>query len=233
MKRFLVILFAAAFVMAAGSAFGTSPDGAEVEAWEWDGTEWVPAVDGRLFTEITEGQEGTLSGNCNKKYWQFDVLITASIAQWIDWHITWNEWHWYIRKPGKYGGNCIQACIASNGDIDIGFAGLDNLVSPDAVNPEIPVMYAHDMTDGAPLNPLFNPDAVWSTPAELNEFGILLPDSEELHNGLGLCWKLYNQIEVVECNTACEYSNEATIYLTLVNQKDWIDPATGDWWDTP
>lgn len=227
MKRFLVFLLAAAFVMAAGSAFGTPPPGAEVEAWYWDGTEWLPSVDGRLFTEITPGE--ILEGDCNKQSWQFDVSISASIAQWIDWHITWNEWHWYIRKPGKYGGNCIQACIASNGDIKIAFAGFANLMSPDAVNPEIPVMYAHDMVVGAPpLNPLLNPLAVWSTPAELNEFGILLPDSENLHNEL--CWKLYNQIEVVDCNTACEYTNEATITLTLENQKDWIDGATGGWW---
>ena len=242
MKRFLVFLLAAAFVMAAGNAFGVqppfTPQGTEVDVWYWDDVAgvWVPqnfgtpeANDARLYTYINTPDGEMPQGNCNKKEWLINLKITASIAQWIDWHITWNEWNWYVRKPGIYGGNCIQACIASNGDIKIDYEGFDNLQPAIPGNNPIPVWYAHD-GDG---NPMVNPAALWSTPAELNANDDYLLDAELgdlLHDGI--CWKLYNKIEVVECNSACEYSNEPTITLTLNNQKDWIEWVDGGWWET-
>ena len=226
MKRFLVFLLAAVFVMAAGSAFGASPNGEEVEAWEWNGTEWVVAVDGRLFTEITEGQEGTLSGNCNKKWWTVDVEIHASIAQWIDFRLDWNRYDWFIRKPGCYAGDCIEACIASNSDVGIDYEGFADLQPAIAGNNPIPVWYSLETGGG-----FQQANAGWVTAADLNLEDDLLEDTEELH--YGLCWKLWNKICVIECNSACEYSDYATITLTLVNQKDWIYWDEGYWWDDP
>ncbi len=232
MKRFLVFLLAAAFVMAAGNVFAQSPappGSQESGTWYWDGTAWVSHgpmdpedINGRLF----RGGE-TISGNCNAAEWLVNVSIHASIGQWIDFELDWNRFDWFIRKPGIYAGNCIEACVASNGDIYIDYDGFADLQPDDpnvGVGTPIPVWYGLEIGTVTPLDN----DALWVAAADLNEDDDLLEDSEALH--YSICWKLWNKIEVIECNSACEYSDDATITLTLNNQKDWID-VDGHWWD--
>ncbi len=229
MKRFLVFLLAAVFVMAAGNAFAGPPTESSVKYMDTLGV-WhdnpvdVEGRDARLWRT---GEE--FAGNCNKTYWSHNVLITASIAQWIDFHLTYTQFDWYIRKPGTYAGDCIDACVASNGDIFIDYAGFADLQPSNPANNPIPVWYSLETSGGwAEVNAGWVPASAmdaeddWLYDADLGEL---------LHTGI--CWKLWNKIEVLVCNSACEYSDEATITLTLWNQKDWIVDATGAWGTLP
>jgi hypothetical protein len=232
MKRFLVFLLAAVFVMAAGSVLAqnptdpTTPGSQESDVWYVnEAGEWVPNPlaledrNGRLF----RGGE-RIEGNCNKKWWAVDVEIHASIAQWVDFSLQWDRYDWFIRKPGCYAGNCIEACVASNSDILIDYEGFEDLQPSIAGNNPIPVWYSIETGGG-----FAEANAGWVTAAALNTLDNTLPDTQELHEGI--CWKLWNKICVIECNSACEYSDYATITLTLENQKDWIYWDEGYWWD--
>jgi hypothetical protein len=230
MKRFLVFLFAAAFVMIAANAFADPPAGSqESTVWYWDTllVEWVQNPmnmedrQGRLF----RGGLEDFAGNCNKAEWLVPVEIHASIAKWIDFTLDWNRFDWFIRKPGIYCGDCIEACIAANGDVFIDYEGFDNLQPEIAGNDPISVWYGIEDATHYPMI-----DDNWIAAVDLNAEDDWLYDAELgelLHDGV--CWKLWNKIEVVVCNSACNYSNFATITLTLDNQKPWIVPETGEW----
>ena len=226
MKRFLVFLLAAAFVMAAGSAFAQPPPiSEESNVWYWDAAigDWVvnPGPfedrDARLFRA---GDSAT--GSCNKAEWIVPVEIHASIATWINFKLDWTQFHWFIRKPGIYAGDCIDACISANGDVVITYDGFEDLQPEIAGNNPIPVWYAIEDGTYYPIR-----DNNWVSAADLNFIESLLPDTEDLHNGI--CWKLWNKIEVITCNSSCNYSDYANITLTLQNQKPWIVFATGEW----
>lgn len=168
-------------------------------------------------------------GKCNKKVWMFDITVEAQVAQWIEWSIGGTKWTWFVRKPGNYFGNCIEFVVKSNSDVGFGFAGFANLsyVGPGtSVNPEILVWYNFGSDEDA-INPT-DPDAnPWLKPEELNLQSPVIEDSRILHDG----WltKLWNMIEVVECNSASTYRDTGTITITLLNQKPWIVAETGEW----
>jgi hypothetical protein len=78
---------------------------------------------------------------------------------------------------------------------------------------------------GAALPPVGSSD--WVRAIDLNnpaEWDTLY-DSMVLHSGIQ--FKLWNMIEVVACNSACEYTDHASISLKLLCQKPWIDRTTG------
>lgn len=231
MRNILAIL-AVAILALAVSAFAVDPTIGSQESgtWYWDVDlqEWVEhatlpieEVNARLFRGGDE-----ITGNCNKKYWEVPVYVHASVAQWIDFSLDWNQFDWYIRKPGIYAGNSIEACVASNSDIYIDYEGFDNLMPDDPTvgtgNP-ISVWYGLEIGLETPLT-----TGEWVAAPDLNGDDDTIEDCEKLH--YSLCWKLWNKIEVIECNSACEYSDDATITLTLLNQKTWIDDD-GTWWD--
>ena len=196
----------------------------EVETWYWDGTAWVyqgtgnPQALARCWASYPE------LGYCNKD-WDIPVKIHASIAQWLDWAMSGTRWDWRVRKPGKYGADCITATIKSNQHVLVDYHGFNDLVSESvSVNPNIPIWY-HVSALGAALPPvgsnLWTPAARLNDPAEWDT----LYDSMLLHNGIQ--FKLWNMIEVVNCNSACEYQDHASISLKLLCQKPWIDRTTG------
>ena len=237
MQRFLALFLASMIVMVAGSILAqdyvpinpVTPGAAESAVWYWDGAAWQPnselepeEINARLWRSGDE-----VTGNCNKKWWTIDVAVTASVAQWIDFDLSWNQFDWFIRKPGTYAGNCIEACIASNSDVVVDYQEFNNLMPAIEGNNPIAVYYGFET---AQINPL-NPEYPWVPAPDLNDDDDRLVDTEELH--YGICWKLWNKIVVIECNSACEYRDDAKIVLTLVNQKEWIDWDDGWWWDTP
>jgi hypothetical protein len=226
MKKLLVVLTVGLAVAFFGNAFAADPPpGASESAVYWDSAGvWVykgmgEDANGRLF------RAGVLTlGNCNKKYWDIDVYIYAKIAQWIDFRLDYNEWHWYIRKPGCYAGNCIEGRIASNGDVYVDFEGFGPLMPQDdpTHNPIDSIFYG--------VGEIVN-DVVWTHCLDLNNADFRLLDTFEddwqLHYGIS--WKLWTKICVDVCNSACDYMDDATITLTLEQQKTWINWDTGEW----
>ena len=196
----------------------------EAATWYWDGTTWVYQGTGsvtalaRCWTSVPE------FGACNKD-WNVPVVIHASIAQWIKWSMSGTRWDWRVRKPGKYGADCITATVQSNQNVLVDYHDFNDLQAEStSVNPTIPIWYyVSELGANLPAPD----DPAWTRSYDLNvvaEWDTLY-DSEALHNGLQ--FKLWNMIEVVNCNSACEYQDHATISLKLLCQKPWIDSETG------
>jgi hypothetical protein len=176
---------------------------------------------------------GTVIGDsCNQVEWEVDVYIHASVAQWVEWTLTWQGWEWYVRKPGCYAGDCIEFCVASNEDVQIDYLGFDHMIAS-PLNTHDTVIetyysYGEEITDAEANG--------WTPAPDLAMWGTLLDESElngesltECNLHRGICVKLWSKICVERCNTACEYYNSGTIRLTLAQQKPWIDPLTGGW----
>jgi hypothetical protein len=183
------------------------------------------ATDAKAFSSLPE------QGNCNKAAWNIQLTTEAQVAQWLDWQMSGTKWSWFVRKPGDYYTNCISASVKSNGNVAISFAGFANLAyqnnpeSPDyngleGVNQSIATWYGVSEDELGPQGETFQG---WYSAAQLNEESALLPDSARLHNGW--TFKLWNRIDVVNCNSAGTYRNTGVITLTVLNQLDWIDEA--------
>ncbi len=196
--------------------FYMHPDGTPV-----DGVGHLGELDqlARCFASMDQ------EGNCNKKFWRIPVIIHASVGQWIDWWMTGTRWDWYIKKPGCYAADCITAHIASNGDILVDYDGFGNLVNADGREIEISYAFGGSITDAS--NNGWVPGPALDDDDDLLEESTMwynvgtIDEGNYLHDGI--TWKLWNMICVVDCNTACEYEDEAEIILTLNQQKDWID----------
>ncbi len=202
------------------------PAGAtETEAWELLEGNWGSMyVNGEPSTsaKARAWYSGGDADSCNKQNWVIGVENHASVAQWISWSISATRWDWRVRKPGKYAADCITFWMKSNNDVLVDYEGFEDLQyqGTGGVNQSIATWYAYSATGASTP-----PTAGWVTAANLNGHDDLVEDSVDLHAGLS--FKLWNMIEVVDCNSSCEYEDEATVTLVLQNIKDWIDGSTG------
>jgi len=213
----ITLALTVAMSMSVMATMGSLTD--EHPAWELIGTQWSLMGTGSVSANARAWSSDEVIKSCNRLNWPISVSVHASVAQWIEFSITGTRYTWLVRKPGIYAANSISAIIASNGDVGVAFSGFGDLASVKG-DGTIPVWYA------APVPDVADPGAIkdWIPAAQLTrecEIG----DTAELHKGY--TWKLWNKIEVVRCNTACEYQNDACITLVLKNQKPWIDPTTG------
>lgn len=204
-------------------ALSLSVMASEHEAWELVDGQWshMGYVEGypNLQANARAWSRYPKVGICNKTSWPINVTVHASVAQWVDWSISGTRYEWQVRKPGEYAANSLTATLKSNGPVTVDFAGFGNLYSADSVNQEIETWYAYGGTLPG------SGDARWIPANALDGVKALVKDSVELHDGYD--WKLWNKIKVVECNSACEYEDNAIITLVLDNQKDWIEPGSG------
>ncbi|EQB64113.1 MAG: hypothetical protein RBG1_1C00001G1692 [candidate division Zixibacteria bacterium RBG-1] len=227
MKK-LLILLAGAILLLPAFAFAGNPSpwppiGTEVEVFQLEGDAWRslgigdPGAFARAFTSLPA------VGDSNRQFWRIDFQNHASVAQWVRWSITGTRWDWFVRKPGCYAADCIGFTIASNYDVDILYAGFDDLLyqGTGGVTLTIPVWYA-TWNLGTPPPPASDE---WIPAALMNGKDILIPDSEQLHQGLSA--KLWNKICVQQSNSACEYEDDAVVVIELKRIKPWIDPETG------
>lgn len=201
------------------------PGSVEHEAWELIDGNWVtmgytqeggPILDANARAWSSDPE----NGECNYTKWPIDVTVHASVAQWVDWSISGTRYDWRVRKPGEYAANSLTAFIQSNSDVEVDFEGFEDLqyqgdVAPGAEG-KIETWYAYG--EGGPGG------VKWIPAPAMNRAEV--PDSGDLHAGIS--WKLWNKIKVVECNSACEYQDDAIITLVLKNLKCWIDPGTGE-----
>ena len=242
MKKLLLIAIAGLFMTSVGMAQVPVEGAYEVEMFvldsitgEYEGSVGTtgPNQNARCFAS------NEAFGNCNKYKWVIDVTVHASVAQWIDFTMTGTRWDWFVKKPGWYAANCISAEVASNGDVKIDYDGFGDLEPLGDGKLPIPIWYSFGPS-------ITEASAGWVRSFDLNNNDNLLDESEywytvddrfrnKLHEGI--LWKLWNRINVVNCNTACEYHDDATITLTLESQKGWIEPEEGGyvvewfpWW---
>ncbi|MCK4607478.1 MAG: hypothetical protein KAU35_09300 [candidate division Zixibacteria bacterium] len=234
MKRFLVLLVAVVLVAwlaaPATSVAQTAPPGDPENVWMDDPlvpgtwpTEWTYDDPDALARLLRTGQ--AIDSSCNKTYWDIQVSIHASIAQWVKWSLSHQGWYWEVKKPGCYAGNCIAFQIHSNGDIFIDYKDFNALKGTNTHKDTIDTYYAFGNSIGdAETNG-------WVPAFALNDDDDLLDESElvgayDLHYGIS--YKLWNKVCVVECNTACEYHDDAMITLVLEQQKPFLDD-NGNW----
>lgn len=225
MKKILLGLIALTLTVALSlSVIATEPLYLDDEhpAWELIDGQWSPMGTGSIMANARAWSSEVTDGSCNKESWQIPVSVHASVAQWIEFTLTGSKYVWRVRKPGTYAANSLTATLKSNGDVKIDFEGFGDLQSLDeSVKDNIPIWYAAaDVVDPSYIRPKH-----WIRADAMNGIDALVEDSGRLHRGY--MWKLWNKIRVVECNSACEYQNDATITLVLQNLKTWINPVTG------
>ena len=205
------------------------PDSAvEHEAWKLDDSgNWIPMGVGGIEANARAFSSNPVLDKCNKIYWEIPVTVHASVAQWIEFSINGTRYDWRVRKPGTYAANSLTAWLKSNSDVEVDFRGFRNLKYRGSkrfpgVEQEIETWYAYG--EGADPG---DDNLTWIPAVELNGCDAVIKDSAGLHTG-SANWKLWNKIRVTECNSACEYNDNAMITLVLQNQKIWIDPETGN-----
>ncbi len=202
------------------------PEGYEVEAFQLmrDST-WQTMGVGDVSANARCFGSFPLDSSCNKD-WKIPVKMHASVAQWILWSMTATRWDWFVRKPGHYAADCVSVTICSNQNVLLNFEDFGDLVAVDpdkAIDDTIEVWYAFW---GLGTPPTWDDD-VWRRSYMLNdpaEWDTIF-DSMALHHGR--TWKLWARISVSNCNSACEYQDDAFISLYLCCQKSWIDRETG------
>ncbi|MCR4426039.1 MAG: hypothetical protein NUW23_07620 [Firmicutes bacterium] len=225
MKKILLALALIALVAVPAGAQLPWPGAIEQETWKLVDGVWVSQAVGQASALARAWTSVTAQGSCNKQTWTVDVTTHASVAQWIEWSLSGTRWDWRVMKPGTYATDCITATLKSNGAVAINYDGFADLAyqGTGGVEQTIDTWYAFGPTIPAPTS------SSWVRAADLNNDDDLVPDSAALHAGLS--WKLWNKIQVVECNSACEYEDTATITLVLQTMKPWVDPTTGGWAD--
>jgi hypothetical protein len=224
MKKTIILLMAGLLLASASLAFA----GGESKVYYWDdAVGWVenpPDVNDQLARLLRTG-DFTMD-SCNKGYWEIPVYIRAHIAQWVKFRLDWNTWEWYVRKPGCYAGNSIEAVLWSNGDVEVGYAEFGKLMPMDPDNQDhnpIDIYYSYGESVGdAEANG-------WMQAELLNEEKTMIYDVEPWDLHYGISWKLWSKICVEVCNSACDYYDDAFITITLKQQKPWIVFETGEW----
>jgi hypothetical protein len=191
----------------------------ERPAWYWNGNRWIcqtlkPWARGRLWLYFRP-----VADSCNKERWEISFLDSISVAQWIRWSIEGQKTLWRIRKIGEFCGMGPVICLKSNEDVVMSFEGFQN-----PTNGETEIEKYYYFTDTTTVEP----DASWQwiSASDLNNYTIRF----EFPNGCHpQSIKIWEKINVEQCDRACEYVDPegATIVLTLQVIKDWIDPRTG------
>ena len=182
------------------------------------------ATDAKVFRLLPGYSE-----ECNQDH-EFPFHVQAQIAQWARVDINFTGWSWYVRKPGTYFADSIEATIASNGPVTIVLDGFGDLYNEDnQIRPTIATSFAYAVAlegDDGYETFLADQHEAWIAADAVNG-SINIPDSKALHHGL--TWKLWNKIVVEPSNSAGLYEmGEATISVTLDNFSDW---AQDDLWD--
>ena len=228
-KGLLVILVVSLMMGIVGLAWGSELALlGETQVWRLgeDGVTWVPEPKGNVQANARAWHQGTMQGGfCNKKTWTINVASHASIAQWIKWELEAQGWNIKVRKPGIYVAGPIKGWTKSNADIlatATGFGDLKKLENPgagEAIETWYGITYSYD-----PNNPVL--PTTWVKATEL-------PSSATIPfcYNKGYLWiNIYVREDAsggYPKTRACEYQNDATIYLSLTVVKDWIEPSTG------
>jgi len=227
MKKLIPLLVGGVLIL--GLTAGMAPAQTSVATWELVGTAWeggtLAEANARCWQSVPLATQ-----SCNKQDWEIDVKLHVSVAQWIEFSSTGTRWDWEVRKPGRYVANCISFTIKTNGDVFVGYK--------DFANPQYVGTHPHPDPDydldidawyyvSGDANPLAHDSTLWVAAADMAGHGDPIYETNALH--YGTVYKLWNMIDVTQCNPACEYQDDATVDLILQNIKDWIDPDTGTW----
>ncbi|MEO0130325.1 MAG: hypothetical protein ABIK76_01330 [candidate division WOR-3 bacterium] len=191
----------------------------ERPAWYWNGERWIcqtlnPWARGRLWLYFKP-----VGDSCNKERWEIPFTDTISVAQWIRWSIEGTKNLWRVRKIGTFAGIGPIICLKSNEDVVMTFEGFEN-----PTNGETEIEKWYGFTDTTVEHP--SEVSQWISATDLNNYTIRF----EFPNGCQpQSIKIWEKIEVEQCDRACEYvdPNGATIILTLTVIKPWIDRRTG------
>ena len=210
----------------AGDPSRLVPPGPEAAVFQLIGGIWVDIGSIGNPTAAARAFMGSLAaGDGNKERWTINVRNNATVDESVVADTISGSsggWNWVVRNPGCYAATLASVVIKSNYDIDMLFAGFEDLVSQDTgVSDTISVRYAF-WNLGTPPPP---DDPAWMRAADLNGLDMLFQDSEALHQGI--VFKLWGEICVPSTNPPAEYQDDAQIAFVAKRIKHWIDPETG------
>ncbi|MCD6551527.1 hypothetical protein [Thermotoga sp.] len=198
-----------------GALFSFALAQAPLEVWKYENGQYISLSAtndlARAFSAFPT------DGACNKRQWTVEFTTEVQVAQWLEWELSATKWTWFVRKPGDYYANSVTGSVASNGDVLVTFNDFDDptYTGTSSVNPKIEAYYTVMTEEGMPEQD------DWVRAPDVNGLSCTLEDSQELHDGM--TFYLWNRIRVVECNSASTYRDTGYIFLTLQNQKPWID----------
>ncbi|MBC7320390.1 hypothetical protein H5T89_07070 [bacterium] len=224
MKKSLVLLLVVSLIMSIASVALASELTLreETQVWKWTENGLVALQMGSVEADARVWHQGnTLNGFCNKQTWTIDVASHASIAQWIKWELEAQGWNIKVRKPGTYIAGPIKGWVKSNADVLAEAQGFDDLKNNlgEAIETFYGITYSYD-----PNNPVLPTEWVKATQ---------LPSSATIpfcyHEGyLWIKFVIREDPDDLYPKTrACEYQDDAQIFLSVTVLKDWIDPETG------
>lgn len=220
MRKSLIVLLLVGLVMSVANLAWADllTQGEEAQVWRWDGNSWVSEPLGGLEANARAWHQGdTLNGFCNKQTWTIDVATHASIAQWIKWELGAQGWNIKVRKPGIYVAGPIKGWVKSNADVLATAQGFDDLKND--LGEAIETFYGFsESSDVMPTE--------WVKATQLPS-SVTIPFC--YHEGyLWIKFVIREDPQGGYPKTrACEYQNDAKIFLSLTVIKGWIDPETG------
>lgn len=197
-------------------------NGAEAVVYEYDAAGvLVPTQLCRVFKEDAE------EGACNKCEWPLNFTVDASIAQWVEWSITYTDADFWVLKPGTYVVDSVAINIKSNGDVQLKADYWADLLSPTSgkiIPVEITIL---------PCGQMPGSSTTWYAASALQGKYVLMNLIEEeigdtFHYD-GVNAVMWIRITVDECNTACDYYGGGQFFVQLDSQKAWVDCETGSW----
>ena len=202
--------------------------GSETQVWKWDeqNSRWAEEPKGAVDANARAWHQVDInqlqSGNCNNEKWEINVATHASVAQWINWTLSAHGWNIRVRKPGIYIADCISASTNSNADVLVTFKYFDDLKNDSGEAIETWYALGGDTT--------FPANNAWVKAKDLNNVTLRVP---YCYHSTHLWIKIYvrgadDSSSGYLKTRACEYQNDAKIYLSVTVLKNWIDRTTGD-----
>ncbi|MCL6590171.1 MAG: hypothetical protein K6U80_09485 [Firmicutes bacterium] len=243
MKKALVVIVALIAILVV-STCALAVTGPQLTVWQLNGAgSWVQLDSNgspgsgllqlaRAWKSYANYEGLTQYGYCNKEAWDIDLVVNATVAQWIDWSICGTQFDWQVHKPGAYVASPVSLVVKSNEDVKIDFSGFTNLASVDNSGPHpITIYWTLNDQSNAPSNGDF---ADWKTVGQLNELDPIIIaygtfDNSASTNQNAITKYLWHKIVVDEETRACEYRGTGKITVSVTDLKYFIDGPTGNW----
>ena len=153
-----------------------------------------------------------LKGGAKCELFPVPGVVDCPFVPCVKWAFDGTSADFRIKKPGTYAGRIATMRVFSNVESNISFESFGDLVSAtDPSNGVIAAFYA-----ASPASQV-NPPAEFLSPADFNNTTLAVPADEEYE-----C-SLWSKIVVGTVASACEYHDNATVRLVLVNHTVWLD----------
>jgi hypothetical protein len=139
-------------------------------------------------------------------------VVNCALVPQIEWSMDGTDFGFLVRRPGVYTTCVTTMVIEANADASIRFESFGDL-QPVTEGGSLPISasYAVASPDATA------PPAVYLSPADFNEQSMVAPANTPYRLAL------WSKIVIENATAGCDYEDEATIRLELINHQVWVD----------